>query len=113
MPAVSAAACYRSVNTSMSSWNDHNDSDVRGGTAVEPWQDPLQDSRIREFFDSEDQDGRVSVWMPKVSLSAERKTNIVKGVTAWDITLKVRSDDPQEAVLLMDTLRAKMEERYP
>jgi hypothetical protein len=82
-------------------------------TTLAPFDDPLRDSRIREFFETEDQDGRVSVWMPKVSLTAERKTNLMKGTTAWDVTIKVRADDPHEAVLLMDALRAKMEERYP
>ena len=71
-------------------------------------------ARVREFFDSDAEQGqdKVSIWTPRISLTAEYKTNLVKGTDAWDYSIKVRTDDEVEAVRIMDWLRDEMTARF-
>lgn len=66
-------------------------------------------ARIREFFESDGEEGaeRVSIWTPRVSIAVERNT---RGV---NVSIKVREDDPHRAVDVLDWLQARMNERYP
>jgi hypothetical protein len=66
-------------------------------------------ARIKEYFESEGDEGqdKVSIWTPRVSIAVERNTR------GHNVSIKVRDDDPHEAVKVLDWLHAELSRRYP